>query len=92
LRIDNLGCGTLLPPLASGFHRCRWIIQRRLLKASSNDSGHADIHSGHHGFSYRHHPGISIDYFPKSLSTSSRNPYRLRPETPIALLRITQKY
>jgi hypothetical protein len=61
----------------------------RLLKASSNDSGHVDIHSGQTAFSYRLHPGITIDCFPFSLSTSSRNLYRLHPGTLIALPRIT---
>jgi hypothetical protein len=83
LRIDNLGCGTLLPPLASGFHPCRWIIQRAYSKLHQTIPGMPIFIPGTMAFliailseslsiasrfRYRHHPGILIAFIPERLS------------------------
>jgi hypothetical protein len=45
--MDNLFWGNLFPPLPSGGGRRRRFVQRRFVKAcSDNHSGHADQHSG----------------------------------------------
>jgi hypothetical protein len=87
LRIDNLACGTLFPPLASGFHRCRWIIQRASSKLHQTIPGMPIFIpvswlflSPSRRNLYRLLPVLVIDIIPESLSSSSRNAYRLAPD------------
>jgi hypothetical protein len=78
LRIDNLGCGTLFPPLASGFHRCRWIIQRPYSKLHETIPGMSIFIPGKRPF--------LIAIIPESLSTTSRFRYRHHPGIVIAFI------